>query len=299
MATGLRSRFLIGLLTFATASACAVWILVVSAAGSSAAAGRSCDDILSAHAFFSVTIERGSVSCASARRVLTILMGGGGVKHGGPYAYQQWSSVGDWRCGFGAGGAVCSLPASRNHGSARAEAEWLAWECGHKPGGTVPCADTPNDAVKTIVRERFRVPPLWPTYLPAEVRDGTWWVSDLRGVQQYPAYPDPTASGRMAFRVDYGYMVMPGASGGGAFSRTSPKALLPAIRASRVNFVPRHLRLGSRDVVEFRLGSTATEWAFSGPGGYYVFTSKDYGGPSEATIGRIIASMRSIVQLGR
>jgi hypothetical protein len=163
-------------------------------------------------------------------------------------------------------------------------------------GATTPCADTPKDASRVVASAKLRVVPLWPTYLPSRIRDGTWYVSDLRGVQRYPRYPDKTTSGRTTFRVDYGYNVQPQFFGGGGFSRTSGHALLPAIRASRVNFTPRHFRLGGRNVVEFRLGSTATEWAFPGPGGYYVFSSKDLGGPSQRAVGRMIASMRPITQ---
>ncbi len=274
----------------------------VVAAGSaeSAAARKSCDDILVGHGFYSVAVRRGHAYCVTARRVLSELFAGGGVKHGGPYAYEQWWSIGDWRCGFGAGGAGCSRKASNKHPSASILATWLAWECGYKPrGATAPCAATPHDALRAVRRARLRSVPLWPTYLPSRVRDGTWYVSDLRGVQRYPRYPDKTASGRNAFRIDYGYNVQPQFFGGGAFSRTSAKALLPAIRASRRNYVPRHLVLGGRKVVQFRLGGTATEWAFAGPGGYYVFSSKDFGGPSRRVIGRIIATLRPANRLPR
>jgi hypothetical protein len=265
-----------------------------------AAAGRSCDDIFSQHAFYSVTVSRGSVSCETGRRVLGKFMGGGGVKHGGQYAYQQWWSIGDWRCGFGAGAGGCSRAASKRDPSASIIAQWLAWECGYKPSGaTVPCADTPRDALRAVAAAKLQVVPLWPTYLPARVKHGTWSVSDLRGRQSDPSYPDRTASGPEAFRVDYGYPVDPGSFGGGEFSRTSSRAFKAALQASRINGPPRYLRLGGRDVVQFRLGSTATEWAFSGPGGYYVFASKDFGGPSLHTIGRMIGSLHSINQLTR
>jgi hypothetical protein len=255
---------------------------------------RVCDDILSLHAFYSVTVRAGS-SCSTARRVLHTFMGGGGVAHGGPAAYQQWWSVAGWRCGYGAGGGACLRSVSGRRARASIVADWLAWECGYKPqGATVPCADTPQDSVRAVARARFHVRPLWPTYLPAVIRDGTWNVSNLRGRQPEPRYPDVTASGSGAFRVDFGYPVQPGAFGGGEFARTSAKVLAPAILASRVNFPPRHLKLGGRNVVEFRLHSTATQWAFSGPGGYYVFASKDFGGPSKRTIGRMIASLRPI-----
>ncbi len=126
-------------------------------------------------------------------------MGGGGVKHGGPYGYQQWWSTGDWRCGHGAGGGGCSRPASSTHHRAAILADWVATECGYKPkGATTPCADTPKDAMRAVANAKLRVVPIWPAYLPSRIRDGTWYVSDLRGVQRYPRYPDKTASGRTA-----------------------------------------------------------------------------------------------------
>ena len=100
-------------------------------------------------------------------------------------------------------------------------------------------------------------------------------------MQREPQYPDKLATGTDAFRVDYSYNVTTGTFGSGGFSRTTAKALLPAIRASRINLTPRHLKLGGRNVVKFRIGSTATQWAFTGPGGWYVFSSHDYYGPSE------------------
>jgi hypothetical protein len=188
-----------------------------------ASAGRSCEDIFGQHAFYSVTVSRGSVSCETSRRILGKLMAGGGVKHGGQYAYQQWWSIGDWRCGFGTGAGECSRAASTRDLSASIIAQWLAWECGYKPtGATVRCADTPRDALRAVAAAKLHVSPLWPTYLPARVKHGTWSVSNLRGRQSEPSYPDKTASGPEAFRVDYGYSVDPGAFGGGEFSRTSP-----------------------------------------------------------------------------
>ncbi len=110
------------------------------AGGVARTAGSGCGEIRAAHAFFAVT-SRGSVSCRTARRVLRKFMGGGGVRHGGPYAYEEWWSVGAWRCGHGAGGGSCFQGGS-SYENARASiiAEWVAWECAHKPpGATVPC----------------------------------------------------------------------------------------------------------------------------------------------------------------
>jgi hypothetical protein len=268
------------------------------------AADRRCGEILSAHSFYAVTVHRGNVSCARAQRVLRVFMAGGGVKHGGRYAYQQWWSLGHWRCSFGAGAAGC---ADRSAGAAIL-AEWVAWQCGHKPpGATAPCkklalasltrAGTAATAFNTVSRAHLRPTPLWPAYLPVRIRRAQWTVESLRGVEPYPPYPDYTAIGPGGFSVFYGYRVSSGGFGGGGFSRTTHGGLYAALRASRVNEIPRHRRLGGRIVVEFRPGSTATFWAFSTSSGVYVFSSKDYGGPSPATIGRMIASMRPITHL--
>jgi hypothetical protein len=99
----------------------------------------SCKEIRAAHAFFAVTAQ-GSVSCGTARHVLGEFMGGSGVKHGGPPAYQEWWSLGPWRCSYGAGAGSCFRDGS-NYLTARAtiNADWTAWECGYQSGGSVPC----------------------------------------------------------------------------------------------------------------------------------------------------------------
>ncbi len=110
------------------------------AGGAARTADGGCGEVRAQHAFYAVT-ARGSVSCGPARRVLRKFMGGGGVKHGGPYAYEEWWSLGAWRCSRGAGGYTC-FRGGANYESARASmtAEWVAWECGYKPAGaTVPC----------------------------------------------------------------------------------------------------------------------------------------------------------------
>lgn len=95
---------------------------------------RRCGDIHAEHAFFRVEVTSGQVGCGVARYVLRRFMGGHGVEHGGPYAYEQWWSLGHWRCGHGAGGGGC------RRGAAMILAEWVAWECGHEPAGvTTPC----------------------------------------------------------------------------------------------------------------------------------------------------------------
>lgn len=110
------------------------------AGGAARTASSGCGEIRAAHAFFAVT-SRGDVSCGTARRVLRTFMGGGGVRHGGPYAYEEWWTIGPWRCGHGAGSGTCFRGGS-NYENARASitAQWVAWECGYKPpGATVPC----------------------------------------------------------------------------------------------------------------------------------------------------------------
>ena len=57
-----------------------------------------------------MTIERGSVGCATARHVLSDFLRGRGTMHGprrGP-SYKQWWSVDGWACGYGAGGGGCT-----------------------------------------------------------------------------------------------------------------------------------------------------------------------------------------------
>jgi len=101
---------------------------------SALAANRGCGQIRVAHAYYAVRIERGNVGCPAARRALRMLFELRGTRHGGPYAYEEWWSVGAWRCGFAAGSGTC------NRGGARVTAIWRAWECGHQPGGpTTPC----------------------------------------------------------------------------------------------------------------------------------------------------------------
>ena len=85
-----------------------------------------------------------------------------------------------------------------------------------------------------------------------------------------------------------------GAYRGAGFSRTSKRSFRRAVKGSRVNSTPRHVRLGGRNVIEFRPYSSETIWGFLGDGGAYLFYSKDFGGPPRRVIGKMIASLRAI-----
>jgi hypothetical protein len=72
-----------------------------------------------------VTVERGHVRCAVARRVLRKFLSGGGVEHGsGPESNRTWT-IGRWRCGHGTGGGACI-----RGGSSTANArDWIIAQC--------------------------------------------------------------------------------------------------------------------------------------------------------------------------
>jgi hypothetical protein len=75
----------------------------------SAAQVRSCGSIRADGTSLTVTIEKGSVSCKTARTVLEAFFAGKGKFHGppnGPAADQTWTLDG-WSCGRGAGGGGC------------------------------------------------------------------------------------------------------------------------------------------------------------------------------------------------
>ncbi len=104
------------------------------------AADRRCGEIPSEHTFFAVTVDRGGVPCATARNVVREFMDGGGVKHGGPYAYEQWWSLGKWRCTHGAGGGACMRGGSRwADAKDQIEMQQVASECGYPSFTTLPC----------------------------------------------------------------------------------------------------------------------------------------------------------------
>jgi hypothetical protein len=121
---------------------------------------------------------------------------------------------------------------------------------------------------------------------------------ELRSNRVHPRIPwqaDPTA-----YSVSYGVnpsFCTGGASRGAGFSRTSTRSFRRAVHDSRVNSAPRHVRLGGRNVIEFRPYSSETIWGFLGEGGAYLFYSKDFGGPPSSVIGKMIASLRPITRL--
>jgi hypothetical protein len=75
-----------------------------------AAATRSCGTFRASGATLAVKVQRGTVTCPTAERVLSDFFHGRGWMHGRPNgpAYQQWWSVDGWACGYGAGGGGCS-----------------------------------------------------------------------------------------------------------------------------------------------------------------------------------------------
>jgi hypothetical protein len=56
---------------------------------------------------FRVTIDRGHVRCRTARRVVRRFFRGDGERHGGPSSAETYWTIGEWRCGSGAGGVGC------------------------------------------------------------------------------------------------------------------------------------------------------------------------------------------------
>jgi hypothetical protein len=178
-------------------------------------------------------------------------------------------------------------------------------------GATAAAASSPScshlfqgsaHAVFTHLRHaHLRPAPLWPTYLPPSGLHAHWSVYGIRGAPLYPGTSaDPLASGSTAYSVNYGVnrsFCTGGAYRGAGFSRTTTRAFRRAVRDSRVNLAPRHVRLGGRNVIEFRPYSSETYWGFLGHGGAYLFYSKDFGGPPSRVIGKMIASLRPITRL--
>lgn len=103
---------------------CAAIGVAGTVVASADAATPGCVAITNSHAFYSVTVNNGRVSCGTARYVLSDVLAGRGVKHGGPYAYEEWLTFDGWRCGFGAGGASCV------RARAGISTNWVADECG-------------------------------------------------------------------------------------------------------------------------------------------------------------------------
>ena len=137
--------------------------------------------------------------------------------------------------------------------------------------------------------------PLWPSYLPAKIAGGDWWVETIRGRGRYGRTPISALNG---FELYFSYP-FEGEFGGGGFARTNRKGLNAILRSGRAHYQPppRHIRLGGRRVIVVRPGDTGTAYAFSTHGGVYVYETKDFGGPSQRTIGRMIRSMRPMSHL--
>lgn len=77
-----------------------------SAGAAPVRAARSCGHVHAGGARLKVRINRGKVSCHTARRVLRIFMSGGGKQHGSGGSATYWQ-LGHWRCAGGAGGGGC------------------------------------------------------------------------------------------------------------------------------------------------------------------------------------------------
>jgi hypothetical protein len=173
------------------------------------------------------------------------------------------------------------------------------------PAGAAACSHLFQGSAHAVsnhlLRAHLRPAPLWPSYLPPSARRAHWSVYGIRGAPLYPGTsPDPLASGRTAYSVNYGLnpsFCTGGAARGAGFSRTSTRSFRRAVQNSRVNSTPRHVRLGGRNVIEFRPYSSETYWGFLAQGGAYLFYSKDFGGPRSSVIGKMIASLRPITRL--
>jgi hypothetical protein len=93
------------------AGALAAGGIVAAPVGASGSVGsaRSCQPFRLDGVRYHVTIEKGRVTCHTARMVLRAFLSGQGKLHGpthGP-AYKQYWTLYGWRCGHGAGGGGC------------------------------------------------------------------------------------------------------------------------------------------------------------------------------------------------
>jgi hypothetical protein len=68
---------------------------------------RRCGTVHVGPTAFTVTIEKGHASCATARHVLRVFFSGGGVHHDASDEAHTWVAIGRWRCGRGTGGGGC------------------------------------------------------------------------------------------------------------------------------------------------------------------------------------------------
>jgi hypothetical protein len=140
---------------------------------------------------------------------------------------------------------------------------------------------------KHLRRAHLRPAPLWPAYLPRQIRRGKWGVYvPARGPTAYSVYYVSRRFDPSGFGFDRG-----------GFTRTTARAFHHQVRFSRRNCAPpRHVRLGGRRVIAFCYPSTLW-WGFLGRGGAYLFYTHVYHGVSRRTIGKMIASLRPITQL--
>jgi hypothetical protein len=103
-------------------------ITAIAFTATAAAAMRSCGAITVKGQRVSVTIARGTVSCAQARGVARSYVSGHGTLHGspsGPRADMYVTLPGGWRCSVvEQGGAACKGGGS-SHGSARNLVEFV------------------------------------------------------------------------------------------------------------------------------------------------------------------------------
>ena len=103
-----RRRFAVLLIGVAVLACClAFGVPVTQTAG--AAESRACGSFRVAGSVFDVTIEKGRVSCDTARSVLRGFLSGKAKLHGppgGPAYLQTWTLDG-WSCGHGTGGGGC------------------------------------------------------------------------------------------------------------------------------------------------------------------------------------------------
>jgi hypothetical protein len=178
-----RRRFFVALATvFVAVGGCAV-VAVGAQATAACSALRLAHARVDSHAFFTATVQHGRVGCATTRYVLSKVLGGAGVKHGGPYAYQESWTLDGWRCGFGAGAVGCS------RGNDSIDAEWLAYECGYEPEeATAPCISVPSPVESWATIDECSV-----TGPPFVVGIRSWMQGD----------EDPQTTMHMRFRLQF------------------------------------------------------------------------------------------------
>jgi hypothetical protein len=105
-------------------SSIAATSIAAHASGSSAAsAWKRCGKIKADPKGHFKVSKKGSVSCRSARKLMRqFLVQHKGTKHGGPYGYNTYWTLGRWKCRAGAGGGGCT----RNHPKAGVQGVWTS-----------------------------------------------------------------------------------------------------------------------------------------------------------------------------